>query len=167
MHANLKWYDRLNSGAAQQRIETESKLAWGAGARAVVYQADNTCIALSGEYNAAKPKVERAVYGASSAETAGLKLKHRDWNVGLALSHQIDMLTPYVGVNYSKVKTSFNATAARVTSDNSIALGDLQARNKVGMVVGCNVVAGKKAALGIEGRFISQNAVAVSADVRF
>lgn len=163
-HINARYFDRASTNS-EITIETESDFMWALGGRAILYSWDNTHLGLSGQYSRVKPKVERMSEAGASTETPLLKLRHRDWNIALTLAHQLDNVTPYIGVVTGDSKSKFNQSTQTITTAQPLV--DLEARNNLGFIVGASMLADKKAALNVEGRFADQNSVAVTFDVRF
>lgn len=161
-------YRESGTGANNEvDIYSESDFKWGLGARAIIYNWDNTVLTLSGDYSRMKPKIERLSLAGTSAEQPNVKARVRDWGVGLAVSHQLDMVTPYIGVKFGDAKVKYNQSVPDGGSSFAINLRELEARTNVGLVLGCSVLADKKFNVNLEGRLIDENAASVSADLRF
>lgn len=137
---------------------------WAAGGRVVIYNWDFTTLSAFGEYSHFRADVTDVILGSISSGYTGAHATVRDWNIGIALSHEIDYLAPYIAVKYSDAKATFEDST--ITSP-SATLKKLESRNHVGAVVGCTFMAGKKFDLSVEGRLFDETAMALVGALRF
>lgn len=157
----------LNAGNFHLRSDSELPL-WAAGARAVLYNWDFTTLSVFGEYSHLKGKIDDVISGTLFSGELATKVTVKDWNAGLALSHQIDYLSPYVAIRYSDAKTTYSAATAAVgTESPPVNLNNLKSRSNVGASVGCTFMAGKKFDFTIEGRMFDEHGMSFVGAMRF
>ena len=87
----------------------------------------------------------------------------QEWQVALGVSKKFQYFVPYGGVVYSDVKTSAKATVSGTTYDS----GSVSSRYKVGPFVGVSILPTKWLSIDVTGRFVAEEAVSVSATVKF
>lgn len=137
---------------------------WALGGRVVIYNWDFTTLSAFGEYSHFKADVTDVILGSISSGYTSSRATVRDWNVGIALSHEIDYAAPYIAVKYSDAHVNFTNSTI---SSPSYGLKKMASRNHVGAVVGCTFMAGKKLDLSVEGRLFDETAMALVGAVRF
>lgn len=162
---------RQNLVAGNFSLRSDSELPlWAAGGRAILYNWDFTTLSVFGEYAHLKGKIDDVISGTLFSGELATEVTVKDWNVGLALSHQIDYLAPYVAVRYSDAKTTYSAATAAVGSGSSattVALDKLKSRSNVGASLGCTFMAGKKFDFTIEGRMFDEHGMSLVGALRF
>lgn len=173
---NTRWLATDISSGTTARVSTRGDFAWALGAKGVVYQWDNTTVAVNGSYAQGNAKIDRAeVVGAgilnnysylTHAASQNIKQRERKWNLGASVGYQIDNLSPYIGLQYVKDKSSFNCDHITVGSSMP-ALTKKENRKKIGGVLGFGMTTGKKASFNIEGRFLGELALALTGQARF
>lgn len=153
-----------NNTSSNLEVRTADAFIWALGGRVVVYNWDFTTLTLFGEYSRFKADVNDVLLGATSSGYSAAEARVRQWDLGLALAHQIDYMSPYVAIKYSDASVRFHN---EVISSPSVTLNKLEARGNFGAAVGCTFLAGKKLDLTLEGRFIDENAVSLTGQFRF
>lgn len=130
-----------NVSLSQSVVElyTDTAFAWSVGARAALWECGCATLGASFQYAQSKPKVEELNVLCNAAEftinkpkgyvdqafpldiTAGTEaatgtkdasIDYHEWQASLALSYRLNMLTPYIGVKWSRA--SFDADAIRI-----------------------------------------------------
>jgi len=159
---------RFENGETITRIdmETERNFLWGAGARAILYEWCNTFLGLGGRYTACDYTPEWATSNGAAEPVDGARFSWREWQISLDFAYKIDFLTPYIGIKYSNAKTLLQhfstPISANLTGSNSF-----ENRIPVGLYLGCSLSNGNYFMLNVEGRLVDEEAVAVSADLKF
>lgn len=154
------------------RVATRSDFAWALGAKGVLYQWDNTTVTVNGSYAQGNAKLDRAETTGTTpgfvahVASQNVKQRERKWNLGASLGYQIENMSPYVGLQYIKDKSSFNNNHVMIGTNN-VMLMRKENRKKIGGVLGLGMTSGKKASFNIEGRFLGEIALALTGQARF
>lgn len=150
----------------QFEYQTHNDFTWGAGLRAAIIEWSNTTFGASASVQYAHPKVRWNTEDGTPFNNSAY-LRWVEWQFGAALSHHIDIFTPYIGVNYSKVH-------ARIRNIASIPMVPLypksfkmRSRDHFGLALGCDLSTGKIIDIGVEVRMISEQAITLKGDVKF
>jgi len=173
------------------RATTKDSLAWGVGARAVLWSSGNTSIGVDGQYAYSSAKFRSFTFnGVPIQATPGivdavtglpldpsqLRNKDREYQVSLGIAHRICWMTPYVAVKYSNFESQTHAPTVNVTIPTGpttfilVPLNPSQkarSRNNVGFVCGVSIVDAERMHVTAEGRFVDERALTVAADFRF
>lgn len=120
---------------------TDTSFSWSVGARGALWECGCATLGAEFQYAQSNPKIEilnvtsspaqfvihkpRGYKGASSnfplpitagtteaTDTKSATIKYHEWQVGLALSYRLNMLVPYIGVNWSRA--TFDADTIRI-----------------------------------------------------
>lgn len=157
-------------GGPRFEIETSAQFSWSVGARATLWECGCTALGIEGQYFRTNPRIKRiSVAATTTVNPSGSPRQHvqyNEWQVGLGLSHRINILVPYIAVKWSGSNfdlrntdlTAFSITSPYTRFRNS---------NRWGYAVGCSLVDCGKAALTVEGRFADEKALYVNGQVRF
>jgi len=162
--------DRQKIGAIHYQTEYQSKyqFTWGAGIRAALINWKDTVFGASASFQYANPDMRWAtVEGLTVPNTGGIRIA--EWQVGAAISQHIDIFTPYIGVNYSKVHSSVHGIGIKKSgfAPSYPSKFKMRSRHHFGMVLGCDLSTEKYFDLGIEAQLISEQAFTVKGDIRF
>lgn len=169
--------DGMTKVPYQVEIHSHNQFTWGVGLRADIIDWCNTTLGANASYQYARPHTRwNALQGATVQNFA--KLRWSEWQVGVALSHHIDIFTPYIGMSYSNVsarahKTNSKAFFLTVPSEPTPISGfvprgfKMESRNHFGMALGCDLSNGKLFDLGVEVRIISEQALTLKGDIKF
>ncbi|CAG9046251.1 Major outer membrane porin [Chlamydia abortus] len=131
-----------NVGITQGVVEfyTDTTFSWSVGARGALWECGCATLGAEFQYAQSNPKIEmlnvsspaqfvvhkpRGYKGTSSnfplpltagtdqaTDTKSAIIKYHEWQVGLALSYRLNMLVPYIGVNWSRA--TFDADTIRI-----------------------------------------------------
>ena len=124
------------------KYTTQNDLAWGAGARALVYQWNRFSIGLDGKVEQSYLKVSHLdVNGTPVALPHHRKMDYREWQVGLGFSYAAGLLIPYAAANYSLASVHTNLP--------DYVLYRVQNRRKFGMALGTTMTSGDLFSLNI------------------
>jgi hypothetical protein len=142
---------------------------WGVGVAVKLLTVEDIGIDLIGDANyrqADGMEVERfTINGITQSITPGLSREAdwKEWQVALGISKTFDKFTPYAGVKYSDV----DAEATTTYSGTTVHSADVGADNNVGVFVGVTIAPLEGLSFDIQGRFIDEEAVTVSANYKF
>ena len=149
-------------------IETESDFSWSVGARGTIWECGCTSLGAEAQYFETRPDIRRVTLASvtSSYPDAILNAKYQEWQVGVGISHRINMFVPYIALKWSHAKTDmdnaiFGGTLTGVT------LYKNESKKHIGYAVGVSLVDCEKASLTVEGRFGDEKALYVGGQIRF
>ena len=145
---------------ARLTYTTQNDLAWGAGARALVYQWNHFSIGLDGKF-------EHSYLNVSHLDVNGVpvvlphkgRMNYREWQLGLGFSYATGFLTPYAAADYS--------FAGLHTHVPEYVLYQVQNRRKFGLALGTTVTNGHIFSLNIEARLIDELGMTVAGRFQF
>lgn len=166
---------------ARVEIESRTEFSWSVGGRGTLWECGCTALGIEGQYFRTEPRVSRITLGSlfSTYPTSAapyLRSEYSEWQVGLGVSHRINILAPYVAVKWagSRLHWQNGGTIAVGAVDvdgvlvpNLITLNDMINRLHWGFAVGVSLVDCEKAALTVEGRFGDEQALYVNGQIRF
>jgi hypothetical protein len=123
----------------------------------------NTTLGADGtaQYSAPRTKWE-TLNGVSYSQNC--RLSYTDWQASLAVSHAIDIFTPYLGASYSSVHAQLSRIPRAVLPSSHIKLRN---RDRFGLVLGCTLSSCKKFDLTVETRMISEQAITGAGNIKF
>lgn len=152
-------------------IEGNSHFSWSVGLRGTIWECGCTSLGAEGQYFSTHSDVRRVTVRAiDSFYPDQVDFKYREWQIGLGLSHRINIFVPYVAIKWSRAKVDFdNATFTSTTPGIAgiSTLFNLESRRDWGWAVGVSLVDCEKASLTVEGRFVDEKALYVSGQIRF
>ncbi len=150
--------------AYQLEYQTHNDFTWGIGTRVDIVSWCNTTLGATVNFQDAIPSMRwNSINGAPFASTG--KIRWKEWQVGVGLSHHIDVFTPYIGVNYSQVHSKIHGITRPVPHyPRSFRM---HSRERWGLAIGCDLSTGKIFDIGVEARMISEQAVTFKADIKF
>jgi len=160
---SAQFWNRPREDGFMRDYGTHDRWTTGGGLKIILTQWDSTTLGVDGKYQYAAPQIAwTTVDGISIASRS--HLVYQEWQVSLALSHTIDIFTPYIGATYSNVH-------ATVSGAHGIGLAHAHFRavnrNKFGMAVGCGLCSGRKVDLTFEARFFDEQAVVAAGNIKF
>lgn len=172
------WLD-LNAivGSAQMQIDhdvyTKQQLAWGVGAKLLIFQTESIFVGLDLKYFQSNQK---PLYLASSGYAynvlSDFKLNYSEQQAALGIAYRNQMISPYVYASYlySKINPTPITLLVRMPFYDGYAQSVSSSvinKRRWGMAFGATIVGGSKGSVTIESRFFNQNAFNVSGDLRF
>lgn len=148
-----------------QRREYQSHDRWtlGGGLRILLMQWGNTCLGVDGKLQYGAPHLKWITVNGVSFGT-GADFTYREWQVSLALSHTVDIFTPYIGATYSNVHVHVDGLKHTVFPNSHF---KMVSRDHFGMALGCTLSSGKKVDLNFEVRLFDEQAVIAAGNVKF
>ncbi|MEI8176786.1 MAG: hypothetical protein WCG78_07980 [Candidatus Omnitrophota bacterium] len=176
-HFKSQW----NEAGASAQLESNTGFAWGLGAKALIFDFKQPRLKFIGDvqYRTADLDVDKGTRNgvASAIDKSRSRFTIREWQATLLAQTEIDFaragkeevlgvsaLAPYVGVGYSDMNGRM-----RLTQQNGVFCnpGQISSKNKVGLIVGCDVMGVDAVSLNLEGRFIDETAFSGGLDVLF
>lgn len=162
---NASAFGSANAGYRFE-LETDTDFSWSLGARATIWECGCTSFGIEGQYFYTKPDIKRVTLGATTSNYLDGQhdAKYREWQIGIGVSHRINLLTPYIAVKWAHSKLDLDN--AMITSPTAT-LWNLESKKVWGYAVGVSLVDCEKASLTVEGRFADEKAVHVNGQIRF
>lgn len=166
MDANWRFENTLNSSINRIKFETNRNFLWAVGSRAILYEWFNTSLGIGGRYSAANYHLDELKSNGVHFNPGNSRIHWREWQIDLDVSYTICLFTPYIGVKYSNVRAKLRdfplAISADLTGSNTF-----KNQNTTGLVLGSAISNGNYFMFNLEARLIDEEAVTVSADLRF
>jgi len=167
--ASGKYAENYADGT-QLEYETDTNFAWGVGATVLLYEFDNGVrVGLDGRYRQSELDVDTITSGGVTYEVgdaniiSGFTVDFSEWQVALGVSKEYDKFVPYGGIKYNDVEASAEATILGTKYDS----GDVNSDDVFGVFIGCDFLPTENFSIGVEGRFIDEEAFSVRATYRF
>jgi len=158
---NAQFHNRSHSEAHE--YDTHGSLTYGGGMRILLMQWKNTIFGVDGKGQFASPRFSWAtVNGVPFSENG--KLHYREWQVGLALSHSVDIFTPYIGAKYTNVHATAQGLKSGVHPHGHFKMVN---RDRFGLAVGCSLSSGRIFDLTLEARMIDEQAFTGAGNIKF
>ncbi len=157
-------------------LETRTEFSWSVGGRITIWECGCTNFGIEGQYFRTDPRVIRVTWAALASNYPGatspfLRARWSEWQVGLGVSHRINILVPYIAVKWSgqrlKWENNPNVLGFPVDSGAAITFNNLRNRKYWGYAVGVSLVDCAKAAVTVEGRFADEWGLYVNGQIRF
>ena len=160
---NATLWDRPKADGKRREYETRDHWTAGGGLRILLMQWKHTILGCDGKVQYSAPRVKWVTVD-GTASSANYELTYREWQLSLAVSHTIDIFTPYLAAQYSAVHADINGIPGAVLPHSHF---KMHARERFGMAVGCSFSNCKKFDLNIEARLISEQAATLAANLKF
>lgn len=154
------------TNGARFELESDSACAsWSVGGRATLWECGCTSLGLEGQYFRANPDVKRITTASALSAYPEYSARYHEWQVGLGVSHRINIFVPYVAVKWSRARWDLGGETFVLSGTN--VTQDLENKKSWGYAVGVSLIDCEKAALTVEGRFADEKAVYVNGQIRF
>lgn len=155
-------------GSTKVKYETDTAFSWGVGAKAILFERKDTVIGMDGKYFNAEPDLDKIIsdgvtYNIPSADVTEAKVEYDEYQIALGVAQKINMFVPYAGVKYSRAKGKLVATISGTKYESD----DAKNKDEVGLFIGCSILPLKNISLNVEGRFLDEEALMVSGQIRF
>lgn len=164
-------------GGAQLQIDqdvfTKSQFAWGVGGKLLICKTNSVLVGLDLKYLESNQKPLYFVGdGYAYNIVSDFKLNYTEMQAALGAAYLTKMLSPYIYLSYlySKIEPEPYLVMVQLPfEDMTLPTTSTSIINKRrwGMAVGGTILGGKMASLSVESRFINQNAINVSGEIRF
>lgn len=172
------WLD-LNAlaGCAQMQIDhdiyTKQQLAWGIGAKFLVFQTGSIFVGLDLKYFQSNQKpVYLSSAGYAYNIRSNFKMNYLEQQAAIGIAYRTQMISPYIYASYlySKISPEPMTLVVRMPTYDGYAQSYSSSvidKHRWGMALGATIVGGCKGSVTLESRFFNQNALNVSGEVRF
>ncbi|MCP5469956.1 MAG: hypothetical protein H7A36_05570 [Chlamydiales bacterium] len=179
----------VQTGAADFHMWTTTDFSWSIGVRGTIWECGCTSIGAEFQYLQSRPDLKffdllqggDLVTGNASAPSFRtrqafgncFRVKYYDWQIGLGISHRINMLVPYAAIRWNSAKIFMGdarllqSTAGGMSIPVQLKLEDLNSIKAWGYAVGVSLVDCEKMSLTAEGGFASSLEFAVNGQIRF
>jgi opacity protein-like surface antigen len=147
------------------KLDTHDSFLWAAGLRMILVEWGKASLGFGGRYSASDYSLSSLSSNSTPASTEGAQFQWREWQINLDMSYKIHLFTPYIGAKYSHARTQLNHFSVPISSTGNS--NEFKNRDPVGLYLGCGLSTGKYFMLNIEGRLIDEEAITLSADIRF
>lgn len=155
-----------NNVIHQVTFSTLYDFLWGGAGRIILHQWDLLTFGAAGSFRCAQYQPSLATLDAVNLSTTDTNLSWEEWQIGIDLSYNIGVLTPYIGTKYSQAKATLGAFSQPIAADGS-GTAHFHNRDAWGIFIGCALTTGTSFLLNIEGRLIDEEAIAISGELRF
>jgi opacity protein-like surface antigen len=137
---------------------TEDAFMWGVGTSVLLYEiTDRLALGLDVKYRQTNPSIDRvSIDGNSfSLDDAGVSVDcdYAEWQASLGLCRASKRFLGYGGIKYSDVKATLEVEAGGVDEEKSV-----NSAHNIGVFLGMEYVITENTTIGIEGRFIDEQA---------
>ncbi len=145
---------------------SKSDFAWEVGGRAIIAYWGDLQFAINAAFLRSDPALSSLKLNSISYSKEKAHIDLTSWQIGLGTSYRFCWCVPYVGVSYTKFRAkvehlkslSFLIPSQQVVFENN---------DEFGVFLGFGIGLNKALSLNMEGRFISENALSISADFKF
>lgn len=143
-----------SSEVDQWRVQSHQNITIGGSGQAIIYQFPQITLGASASFQKTFFRLQNQTLNATPTTLLSKKGKWSEWQVGFGVSKKIDFLVPYLGI---VAGNSYLNVASR----------NWQAKNKIGLVVGCSLVPFGVLALHAEIRIFNENAGTLAGEISF
>ena len=151
---------------SSQKIEitTHHDFVWSVRGDVILIYWKKTSLGVSGGYMRAYPGVKSLTLNGSPSATGNLCLDYKEWQIGTAVTHEIGIFSPYIGLNFARAFVDVsNLSLAAIPFRNET----LTERNPFILAVGSGLSAPKGFAANFELRTIGEFAFSFVFALRF
>lgn len=157
------WQQRSTNNDQLLEYQSHHNLAWGIGSRLIFFKWDLATFGLNATYQCAYPHTFWNTLSGSNV-SGKARMSYQEWQVNAAVSYEIDFFIPYICIKYSGVSASLNQNKGFTLEKKHLKLKN---RRQIGMGIGATFSPGKYADLTIESQLFDEEALTLSANVRF
>ncbi len=147
-------------------IETNYRFAYSVGGRAILYQWGNTALDVGDRYSYTIPSVSFITRDGAPQDKGVSQVRYNDWQINMGLAHVIDIFIPYIGMKYLRAKAKIRNFDFVISNDGQ-GLLSMKNRDRFGGYVGCTLSNKKNFMLTLEARFVDEEAITVSGELKF
>lgn len=165
------------AGSAKMQMDREIfgryAFAWGAGTKVLMYQNEAIQVGCDFKYFQTKQKPSYLFSSGMPLDLdSNLKLTYEEYQAAMGLSYRSDLFCPYLVATYlnAKIKPNHNKFLVNISGWNEQSEAKIHSflnAHTWGMAVGASLLMGEKGTLTVESRFINQNGIDVSLEIRF
>jgi hypothetical protein len=145
---------------------TNTDFVWGVGGRAILAYWGELQLGIDAAYMQSDLSLSRIEVNGKSYPKRKAEMDYREWQIGLGVSYRLHWFIPYFGVDYSDQRS-------RIEHLNSLKFlfpeGHVTFKESygTGLFMGFGLAPDRVFNLNVEVRVINENAVSVSADLKF
>ena len=136
--------------------------AWKVGGRAIIAYWGDLQLSMNGSFLKCDPHISSFKFNSVPYKTPRGSIDLTSWQVGVGTAYRFNWCIPYIGVNYMKFRSKLKHVSplprGRLTLKNAL---------NFGLFFGVGLGLEKAVSLNAEARFISENALSMSADFKF
>jgi len=171
----LDVYGLVGSSRMQidQEVFARRQFSWGVGAKAIAFEIDCFRIGVDFKYFQSDQKPLFLVLSGLGLDIeSDLEFFYREYQGSFGLSYQSGIFCPYINGTYinSKIEPSqyqFLVAVPGMDEPIDAMAYPFSGRNPWGLAVGATLIMGEKGTLAVESRFINQNAINASLELKF
>lgn len=158
---SFQW-DQERRGGGHISYEVDPSFAWGVGGRALLAYWEDLHLSINASYLDCSPSSVRVA--ADTQRDWSSDIHFNAWQVGGGFSYQFAWFVPYVGVDYlnETIETGHFSSPLLPEKGFTFTLKD-----PFGIYLGLGICVQKGWNLNIEARFINEESLSVSADIKF
>lgn len=156
-----------------QEIFGRRQFAWGVGTKATVFRMDCFRVGCDVKYfTTTQDPLYLVSDGIPLNVVSDLDLKFKEFQAALGLAYQSGIFCPYISGTYlnSKIDPNTHYFLIQAPGTNELIEPHIHSFTTAvswGMAVGATLVMGNKGILSIESRFLNQNGIDASLEIRF
>ncbi|MEZ5315751.1 MAG: hypothetical protein R3E91_06075 [Chlamydiales bacterium] len=160
------------NGSGRFQIETNTQFSWSIGVRTLIWDCGSTTLGAEAQYFYTKPNISRLTQTDSlSIYPNELNGKYQEWQIGLGISHRINLLVPYIAIKFSQSQLQFNHTIVDGFFNEALPaeaiLYNLGSKKRWGYTIGVSFVNCEKISLTAEGDWGDEKGAYLSSQIRF
>ncbi len=154
-------------GSTDIKYKTDDAFTWGVGTTILVYEiTDRLGLGLDVKYRQTNPFVAKvSIDGTSFSrndDNVSLDCDYAEWQVALGLCGLSERFLGYGGIKYSDVRTLLKVEAGGIDTDDIV-----NSAQNIGVFLGCEYTLTESTTIGVEGRFIDEEAYTIFMAVHF
>lgn len=153
----------------QQRftLVTENDFSYSIGVRGTIWECGCTSVGAEFQWFQARPDIAYLTSnGQNTVSPRDQVLDYTDWQIGVGVSHRINLLVPYIGVKWGTAQMKLGNANIDLNGTNYL-LQNLKSVKTWGYAVGTSLVDCEKMSLTVEADFGNEMAVFANGQFRF
>jgi hypothetical protein len=166
-HSTSSW--RVSSATTLNLIKTETgeNFVCSVGANAILFEWGNAALGAGGRYLWNHSPLTKLQINGVDENISDAKLTYNEWQANLGISYKLGFLVPYIGGQFSSARCCVSSPFVTGIAPDGGNTNHLQSRQIPGLYLGCSILLGKQAFINAEARLFDEEAVTLSADLRF
>ena len=160
-----------STGVVSQVVfDIQNDSIWGVGLSGIIKEWADMGLKLIGDaaYRNSKMDIDDMTIDGIEYSGTGITVDNgaewTEWHVALAVSKDLGILTPYVGVKYSDVLMS---ASAAYNTQNTWTFDDVESDSIIGVFGGITIKPMKAVSIDLQGSFLDESSVSASVKVKF
>ncbi|MGC1878729.1 MAG: hypothetical protein WA347_02785 [Rhabdochlamydiaceae bacterium] len=145
---------------------TGSHFAWGVGGRAILAYWGDIQVSVNAAYLQSNPPLSSVEVNDNSYPKKGAEAEFREWQIGAGVSYRWDWFIPYLGFDYSdfRMKIEHLNSLKFLFHRNHVVFKEVY---PIGIFLGFGLSPTRGFNINFEARFINENGVSFSGDLKF